>query len=243
MRFTATSSRYALLPTGKVLRWMYRQFSSQTTYAPVLISGAGPSGLVLSRLLSLYGTLTKQPYTSDEHPAEGRLQLEGVFNKQTNKQKFKVRQPQRAARSKRPNTPSDGSKNNGFHTTNQEEYPSRHPTTETANSAHKTNKQKFKVRQPQRAAKSKRPNAPSDGSKNNGIHTTKQEEYPSRHPTTDTANSSTSKQITSRRLIGVSKSNTIQSTNQAGGPVSPPHMYHPRRPAHQPRLIPKHVAI
>ena len=31
---------------------------------------------------------------------------------QTNKQKFKVRQPQRAARSKRPNTPSDGSKNN-----------------------------------------------------------------------------------------------------------------------------------
>ena len=30
--------------------------------------------------------------------------------KQTNKQKFKVRQPQRAARSKRPNTPSDGSK-------------------------------------------------------------------------------------------------------------------------------------
>ena len=104
-------------------------------------------------------------------------------------------------------------------------------------------KKKFKVRQPQRAAKSKRPNAPSDGSKNNGIHTTKQEEYPSRHPTTDTANSSTSKQITSRRLIGVSKSNTIQSTNQAGCPVSPPHMYHPRRPAHQPRLIPKHVAI
>ena len=37
---------------------------------------------------------------------------------QTNKQKFKVRQPQRAARSKRPNTPSDGSKNNGIHTTN-----------------------------------------------------------------------------------------------------------------------------
>ena len=59
--------------------------------------------------------------------------------KQTNKQKFKVRQPQRAARSKRPNTPSDGSKNNGCHTTNQEEYPSRHPTTETANSAQKTN--------------------------------------------------------------------------------------------------------
>ena len=106
-----------------------------------------------------------------------------------------------------------------------------------------TNKQKFKVRQPQRAAKSKRPNAPADGSKNNGIHTTKQEEYPSRHPTTDTANSSTSKQSTSRRLKGVSKSNTIQSTNQAGGPVSPPHMYHPRRPAYQPRLIPKHVAI
>ena len=105
------------------------------------------------------------------------------------------------------------------------------------------NKQKFKVRQPQRAAKSKGPNAPSDGSKNNGIHTTKQEEYPSRHPTTDTANSSTSKQSTSRRLMSVSKSNTIQSTNQAGCPISPPHMYHPRRPAYQPRLIPKHVAI
>ena len=54
----------------------------------------------------------------------------------------------------------------------------------------KKNKQKFKVRQPQRAARSKRPNTPSDGSKNNGIHTTKQEEYPSRHPTTDTANKS-----------------------------------------------------
>ena len=33
--------------------------------------------------------------------------------------------------------------------------------------------------------------------------------------------------------MGVSKSNTIQSTNQAGCLVSPPHMYHPRRPAHQ----------
>ena len=31
----------------------------------------------------------------------------------------KVWQPQRAARSKRPNTPSDGSKHNGFQTTNQ----------------------------------------------------------------------------------------------------------------------------
>ena len=40
----------------------------------------------------------------------------------------------------------------------------------------KKTKQKFKVRQPQRAARSKRPNTPSDGSKNNGIHTTKQEE-------------------------------------------------------------------
>ena len=63
----------------------------------------------------------------------------------------------------------------------------------------KTNKQKFKVRQPQRAAKSKRPNAPSDGSKNNGIHTTKQEEYPSRHPTNH------------QEDLSVSKSNTIQS--------------------------------
>ena len=34
-------------------------------------------------------------------------------------QTFKVWQPQRAARSKRPNTPSDGSKHNGFQTTNQ----------------------------------------------------------------------------------------------------------------------------
>ena len=42
-----------------------------------------------------------------------------INNKQTNKQTFKVWQPQRAARSKRPNTPSDGSKNNGIHTTNQ----------------------------------------------------------------------------------------------------------------------------
>ena len=57
----------------------------------------------------------------------------GDIMKQTNKQKFKVRQPQRAARSKRPNTPSDGAKNNGIHTTKQEEYPSRHPTTDTAN--------------------------------------------------------------------------------------------------------------
>ena len=40
-----------------------------------------------------------------------------------------------------------------------------------------------------------------------------------RHPTTDTAKRSTSKQSTSRRLMGVSKSNTIQSTNQAGCPV------------------------
>ena len=79
-----------------------------------------------------------------------------------------------------------------------------------------TNKQKFKVRQPQRAAKSKRPNAPSDGSKNNGIHTTKQEEYPSRHPTTDTANSSTSKQITSRRLIGVSSTERGDSNSSIG---------------------------
>ena len=38
-----------------------------------------------------------------------------INNKQ---QTFKVWQPQRAARSKRPNTPSDGSKHNGFQTTN-----------------------------------------------------------------------------------------------------------------------------
>ena len=41
--------------------------------------------------------------------------LAGVQQQQT----FKVWQPQRAARSKRPNTPSDGSKHNGFQTTNQ----------------------------------------------------------------------------------------------------------------------------
>ena len=34
-------------------------------------------------------------------------------------QALQVWQPQRAARSKRPNTPSDGSKHNGFQTTNQ----------------------------------------------------------------------------------------------------------------------------
>ena len=104
-------------------------------------------------------------------------------NKQTNKQKCKVWQPQRAARSKRPNTPSDGSKHNGFQTTNQAVLIPKHVSNK------QTNKQKFKVRQPQRAARSKRPNTPSDGSKNNGCHTTNQEEYPSIHPTTETANS------------------------------------------------------
>ena len=93
-----------------------------------------------------------------------------------------------------------------------------------------TTTKKFKVRQPQRAAKSKRPNAPSDGSKNNGIHTTKQEEYPSRHPTTDTANSSTSKQSTSRRLMGVSK-NTIHSNYQLpNGPVKAGRRWGQRHP-------------
>ena len=72
-----------------------------------------------------------EPYKPARHPLI--VQAERSTSKQTNKQKFKVRQPQRAARSKRPNTPSDGSKNNGIHTTKQEEYPSRHPTTDTAN--------------------------------------------------------------------------------------------------------------
>ena len=94
----------------------------------------------------------------------------------------------------------------------------------------KTNKQTFKVRQPQRAARSKRPNTPSDGSKNNGFHTTSQEKYPSIQPTNH------------QEDLSVSKSNTIQSTNQARCPVSPPHLYHPRCPAHQPRRIPKHVS-
>ena len=40
-------------------------------------------------------------------------------SQQQQQQTFKVWQPQRAARSKRPNTPSDGSKHNGFQTTNQ----------------------------------------------------------------------------------------------------------------------------
>ena len=44
-----------------------------------------------------------------------------------------------------------------------------HSTAEGDANSKQTNKQKFKVRQPQRAAKSKRPNAPSEGSKNNGI--------------------------------------------------------------------------
>ena len=87
-----------------------------------------------------------------------------------------------------------------------------------------TNKQTFKVRQPQRAARSKRPNTPSDGSKNNGFHTTNQEKYPSIQPTNH------------QEDLSVSKSNTIQSTNQARCPVSPPHLYHPRCPAHQPSM-------
>ena len=109
--------------------------------------------------------------------------LQGV--EQTNKQKFKVRQPQRAARSKRPNTPSDESKNNGCHTTNQEEYPSIHPTTETADSAQKTN--------------------PSPG-----------------------GSRSVPKQIQCRA-----------PTKHSRCPVSPPHLYHPKCPEHHPRLIPK----
>ena len=71
----------------------------------------------------------------------------------------------------------------------------KHQPSKMSGKFKQTNKQKFKVRQPQRAAKSKRPNAPADGSKNNGIHTTKQEEYPSRHPTTDTANKQTNKNL------------------------------------------------
>ena len=47
----------------------------------------------------------------------------------TPQQTFKVWQPQRAARSKRPNTPSDGSKHNGFQTTNQALYITLQPFT------------------------------------------------------------------------------------------------------------------
>ena len=49
----------------------------------------------------------------------GRPLLRGHAVQQQQQQTYKVWQPQRAARSKRPNTPSDGSKHNGFQTTNQ----------------------------------------------------------------------------------------------------------------------------
>ena len=78
------------------------------------------------------GLLPTMQWPAGLHPPSIPPRISFNLN-QANKQKFKVRQPQRAARSKRPNTPSDGSKNNGIHTTKQEEYPSRHPTTDTAN--------------------------------------------------------------------------------------------------------------
>ena len=54
-----------------------------------------------------------------------RCCMQQCNNKQ---QTFKVWQPQRAARSKRPNTPSDGSKHNGFQTTNQAVLIPKHAT-------------------------------------------------------------------------------------------------------------------
>ena len=55
------------------------------------------------------------------------------MNKHTNKNS-RCGNRKRPAMSKQPDTPSEVSKNNGCHTTNQLDDPSRHPTTETANS-------------------------------------------------------------------------------------------------------------
>ena len=46
------------------------------------------------------------------------------------------------------------------------------------------------------------------------------------------------KQIRHQEDRDGSKANTMQSTNQARCPVSPPHQYHPKCPEHHPRLQP-----
>ena len=51
------------------------------------------------------------------------------------------------------------------------------------------------------------------------------------------------KQIRHQEDRDGSKANTMQSTNQARCPVSPPHLYHPKCPEHHPRLIPKHISM
>ena len=61
-------------------------------------------------------------YRTSRPPCEEEAVPCGMLTKMLltkQQQTFKVWQPQRAARSKRPNTPSDGSKHNGFQTTNQ----------------------------------------------------------------------------------------------------------------------------
>ena len=65
----------------------------------------------LPRVKSLLPPWSQQHFYSRSATAFGKAeQWQCNSALQTNKQKFKVRQPQRAARSKRPNTPSDGSK-------------------------------------------------------------------------------------------------------------------------------------
>ena len=145
-----------------------------------------------------------------------------VFGLQTNKQTFKVRQPQRAARSKRPNTPSDGSKNNGFHTTNQEKYPSRHPTNKSPRGStcgqikHNPEHQGSKM-----SRKAKTQACIHLDCKQFLIRRTTRkicrqlrikhiQMYPSRHPT-----------------------NHQEDHQQARCPVMSPQLYHPRGPANQ----------
>ena len=66
--------------------------------------------------LQLYQLPASRAYVSNY-----RIHIAGkpYVSIQQQPQIFKVWQPQRAARSKRPNTPSEGSKHNGFQTTNQ----------------------------------------------------------------------------------------------------------------------------
>ena len=45
------------------------------------------------------------------------------------------------------------------------------------------------------------------------------------------------KQIRHQEERDGSKANTMQSTNQARCPVSPPHLYHPKCPEHHPRFV------
>ena len=84
-------------------------------------------------LLVCKGTVTSQialqvVQALEMHEVEEQWDVIGpqVGSCNITEQAFKVRQPQRAARSKQPNTPSDGSKHNGFQTTNHAELIPKH---------------------------------------------------------------------------------------------------------------------